>query len=105
MRRLPRRRTLLVPASVAGGLLGTVAILAAVVQTAAAHDAAPAAVQVPRAARAVDTRHPDRVVGKGTPAGCTSAAVVRAVAAGGIITFDCGPKPITILMTSTATVI
>lgn len=60
---------------------------------------------VPVAGRAVDTRHPDHVIGHGTPAGCTSAAVVRAVAAGGIITFRCGPKPVTIAMTRTARVI
>jgi hypothetical protein len=59
---------------------------------------------VPAAGRAVDTTHPDRVVGDGRPASCTSAAVVRAVAAGGIVTFDCGPKPVTIRMTSTARV-
>jgi hypothetical protein len=59
---------------------------------------------VPAAGRAVDASHPDRVIGSGSPAGCTSAAVVRAVAAGGIITFDCGPKPLTIVMTSTAKV-
>ena len=60
---------------------------------------------VPAAGRAVDTAHPDHVIGDGRPASCTSAAVVRAVAAGGVITFDCGPKPVTIVMTATATVI
>jgi hypothetical protein len=59
---------------------------------------------VPAEARAVDTHHPDHVIGSGTPAGCTSAAVVRAVAAGGIITFNCGPAPVTIPMTATAKV-
>jgi hypothetical protein len=59
---------------------------------------------VPAEARAVDTRRPDRVVGKGTPASCTSAAVVAAVAAGGTITFDCGPAPVTITMKATAKV-
>jgi hypothetical protein len=59
---------------------------------------------VPVAGRAVDTRHADHVIGNGSPSGCTSAAVVRAVAAGGVITFDCGPEPVTILMRSTATV-
>jgi hypothetical protein len=44
------------------------------------------------------------VVGDGTSASCTSAAVVAAVAAGGIITFSCGPGPVTITMTATATV-
>jgi hypothetical protein len=60
---------------------------------------------VPAAGRAVDTTHPDHVIGNGQPAGCTSAAVTRAVAAGGIITFNCGPSPVTIVMTSTASVI
>ena len=59
---------------------------------------------VPDEARAADTRKPDRVVGKGTPASCTSAAVVAAVAAGGVITFDCGPAPVTITMKATAKV-
>jgi len=62
-------------------------------------------VPVPAAGRAVDTSHPNHVVGHGAPGGCTSVAVVRAVAAGGIITFDCGPKPMTIVMTQTASVI
>ncbi|MEV7006383.1 hypothetical protein [Streptosporangium sp. NPDC051022] len=59
---------------------------------------------VPAEARAVDTTHPTRVVGTGTPAGCTSRAVVEAVAAGGIITFSCGPAPVTITLTATAKV-
>lgn len=59
---------------------------------------------VPSAGQAVSTGHPDHVVGTGTPASCTSAAVVAAVAAGGVITFDCGPKPVTITMTATAKV-
>jgi hypothetical protein len=59
---------------------------------------------VPPAGRAVNTSHPNHVIGDGRPASCTSAAVVRAVAAGGIIRFDCGKKPVTILMTATARV-
>ncbi|MGK5441347.1 hypothetical protein ACSNN7_05885 [Micromonospora sp. URMC 105] len=59
---------------------------------------------VPAEARAVDTSRPTRTVGTGTPASCTSDAVVRAVAAGGIITFDCGPDPVTIKMKATAKV-
>jgi hypothetical protein len=59
---------------------------------------------VPHAGAAVSTSHPDHVIGTGTPAGCTSAAVVKAVASGGIITFNCGSKPITITMTATARV-
>ncbi|MDG4803556.1 hypothetical protein [Micromonospora sp. WMMD980] len=60
---------------------------------------------VPAEARAVDTSRPTRTVGTGTPASCTSAAVVKAVAAGGVITFDCGPAPVTITMTATAKVV
>ncbi len=57
---------------------------------------------VPPEARAVDTTQPQHVIGDGTPASCTSAAVVSTIAQGGIITFDCGPNPITILLTATA---
>jgi hypothetical protein len=60
---------------------------------------------VPPAARAVNTSHPNHVIGKGTPASCTSAAVVRAVAKGGVITFNCGPNPVTITMKATAKVV
>jgi len=60
---------------------------------------------IPRRAAPVDTSNPDRVVGTGSPASCTSAAVVAAVAAGGIITFDCGPNPVTIEMDATAKVV
>src|ERR1700728_878295 len=50
------------------------------------------------------TIHADRVVGDGTPGSCTSQAVVQAVAAGGVIAFSCGPRPVTIVMTATAKV-
>jgi hypothetical protein len=59
---------------------------------------------VPPAARSVDSSDPNHIIGSGTPASCTSAAVVKAVAQGGIITFNCGPNPITITMTATAKV-
>lgn len=64
-----------------------------------------AAVKVPRNARAVDTSHPDRWVGNGTPRSCTSRALVRAVAKGGIIRFRCGPDPVRIEMRRTAKVV
>jgi hypothetical protein len=60
---------------------------------------------IPADARAVDTSHPSRVIGSGTAASCTSAAVIAAVAAGGIITFSCGPAPVTIVMSATAKVV
>ncbi len=60
------------------------------------------ACEVPPEAAAVDTSSPDRVIGDGTPESCTSAAVVDAIAQGGIITFDCGPDPLTITLEQTA---
>ena len=61
--------------------------------------------RIPRAGAAVSTADPAQVIGTGTPASCTSAEVVAAVAAGGIITFNCGSKPVTITMTATAKVV
>ena len=60
---------------------------------------------VPPAGQVVDTSHPNHVIGNGSPVSCTSDAVVKAVAEGGIITFDCGPEPVTITMTATAKVV
>ena len=57
---------------------------------------------VPPEAQAVDTSNPDHVIGNGTPASCTSAAVISTIAQGGIITFNCGPDPITIVLAATA---
>lgn len=60
---------------------------------------------VPAEGRLADTSNPTTVVGNGTPASCTSDAVVAAVASGGIITFDCGPDPVTIVMEETAKIV
>jgi hypothetical protein len=60
---------------------------------------------VPPLGRAANTADSNNVIGAGTPASCTSAAVVRAVAEGGVITFNCGPNPVTITMTATAKVV
>lgn len=57
---------------------------------------------IPADAQAEDSSRPTTVVGNGTPASCTSDAVVSAVAGGGIITFNCGPDPVTITLTQTA---
>jgi len=57
---------------------------------------------VPVDAQAMDTAAPDQVVGNGTPESCTGAAFVAAVAAGGVITFDCGPDPVIITLSETA---
>jgi hypothetical protein len=59
---------------------------------------------VPPEARLEDVSSPDVVVGNGTPASCTGAAFVAAVAQGGVITFDCGPLPVTITLSETAKV-
>jgi hypothetical protein len=40
-----------------------------------------------------------------TPASCTGDAFVAAVAKGGVITFACGPDPVTITLTATAKVV
>lgn len=48
----------------------------------------------------VDVSRPDAVVGAGTPASCTEAALDAALAAGGVVVFDCGPAPHTITVTS-----
>ena len=65
----------------------------------------PGGVPVPDGLAAIDTSHPDHVIGTGTPASCTSQAVVDAVSLGGIITFNCGPGRVTIVMNATARVV
>jgi hypothetical protein len=81
------------------------ALLIACVAVLGTAPAAAAAVPVPPEARAVRTAHPDRWVGHGSARSCTSRAVVRAVAKGGIIRFRCGPKPVRIVMKQTAKVV
>lgn len=56
----------------------------------------------PDEAAAEDSSKPRTVVGAGTPESCTSDAFVDAVALGGVITFDCGPDPVTITLDRTA---
>ncbi|MGE0788618.1 MAG: hypothetical protein AB7S26_23305 [Sandaracinaceae bacterium] len=53
---------------------------------------------IPAEAGPEDTSSPDHVIGDGTPASCTAQAVIDTVALGGVITFDCGPDPITITL-------
>jgi hypothetical protein len=60
---------------------------------------------VPTEALPADVSHPRTVVGTGTPASCTSTAFVQAVAMGGVITFNCGPDPVTITLDQTAKVV
>jgi Bacterial Ig-like domain (group 2) len=56
---------------------------------------------LPPEALPADVSHPAAVIGTGTPASCTFAALSTAAAAGGVITFDCGPAPVTIPITAT----
>ncbi|MDF2693840.1 MAG: uncharacterized protein K0S65_2223 [Labilithrix sp.] len=60
----------------------------------------PPAVCAPPIALA-DTSQVTTKVGDGTPASCTEAAFGAAVAAGGVVTFDCGAAPFTLKLTST----
>jgi hypothetical protein len=60
---------------------------------------------IPAEAGPEDTSNPDRVVGNGTPASCTADAFIAAVAQGGVITFDCGPDPITITLDRPAKIV
>jgi hypothetical protein len=59
---------------------------------------------IPAAGQAEDVSSPTTVIGTGTPGSCTGDAFVAAVAEGGVITFDCGPDPVTIVLTTTAKV-
>ena len=94
------------------GVASCPASIVAAPQTLAAHSSGPPGVgnsnghaYVPLVGRATNTSDPNHVIGAGTPAGCTSAAVVSAVAEGGTITFNCGRNPVTITMTATAKVV
>jgi hypothetical protein len=61
--------------------------------------------EIPGRAGPEDSSKPDRVVGTGTALSCTGDAVIAAVAKGGIITFDCGPDPVTITLDRPAKVV
>jgi hypothetical protein len=52
--------------------------------------------EIPAEAGLADSSTPDQVVGDGSPESCTGDAFIEAVAEGGVITFDCGPDPVTI---------
>lgn len=59
---------------------------------------------IPAEGQAEDVSNPTTVIGDGTAASCTGDAFVAAVANGGIITFNCGSDPVTIVLTQTAKV-
>jgi hypothetical protein len=60
---------------------------------------------VPAEAGPEDVSSPKTVIGTGTKESCTGDAVVSAVAKGGVITFNCGPDPLTITLSQTAKIV
>ena len=59
---------------------------------------------IPPEGQAEDVSTPTTVIGTGSAASCTGDAFVAAVAKGGVITFNCGAAPVTIVLTATAKV-
>jgi hypothetical protein len=60
---------------------------------------------IPAEAQLENVSMPRTIVGNGTAASCTSTAFVDAVARGGVITFACGPDPLTITLDRTAKIV
>jgi hypothetical protein len=60
---------------------------------------------LPKDAVLEDVSLPKTVVGDGTPASCSAEAFTKAVAAGGVITFDCGNEPVTITLSKPAKIV
>src|SRR5688572_16905771 len=60
---------------------------------------------VPDEAGLEDVSSPRTVVGTGAATSCTGDAFIAAVAKGGVITFDCGPDPVTIPVARTAKIV
>jgi hypothetical protein len=58
---------------------------------------------VPTRGQPADVSSPTSVIGTGTAASCTFAALNTAVGKGGVITFNCGSAPVTISITATMT--
>ena len=56
---------------------------------------------VPARGQPADVSNPTTVVGTGSEATCTFSALQAAASKGGVITFDCGSSPVTILVTAT----
>jgi hypothetical protein len=56
---------------------------------------------LPAGAQPADASRPTTVVGTGTAASCTFAALNAAVMKGGVVTFNCGAAPVTIPVTAT----
>jgi len=56
---------------------------------------------IPSVGQPVDTSTPTTVVGTGTPESCTYPQLSSAIVKGGIITFNCGSYPVTIVVAAT----
>jgi hypothetical protein len=56
---------------------------------------------VPARGQPADVSSPTTVVGTGSEATCTFSALQASASKGGVITFDCGSSPVTILVTAT----
>ena len=61
--------------------------------------ASPAAT-CPAPVQPADVSSPTTVVGTGTAASCTEAALAAAISKGGVVTFDCGASPVTITLSA-----
>lgn len=94
-----------------GAGLGTATAVPATGATSHDSDSFPAAgiapplCDTPAEAAAEDVSQPTTIVGTGSAVSCTSDAVVKAVAKGGVITFNCGADPVTITMTQSAKIV
>jgi len=94
----PRWRTLV---TLALSAVGFAVVVPAHAAPSSPSDAAPSAV---RAAAVKNATVKKKVVGTGTARSCTYARLAKAVRSGGDITFDCGPKPVTIVVKKTLVV-
>jgi predicted outer membrane repeat protein len=102
-----RRGVRLLSASLALTASSVIAVTAVVSQALASSQRSVqsvVSVPVPAAGSLVNTSHPTHVIGHGSAASCSSAAVVAAVKLGGVIRFSCGPNPVTIRMNASAKV-
>jgi hypothetical protein len=59
---------------------------------------------IPAAAGLEDITRPDHVIGTGTPESCNPDSLIKAVAQGGVIVFNCGSQPTTITLSRPAKV-
>jgi hypothetical protein len=87
--------------SPAGGTSGTCNAMDGGTATSAGNPNGSCSAGVPARGQPVDVSNPTTVVGTGSEASCTFSQLQAAATKGGIITFNCGSCPVTILVTST----